>query len=196
MNFEHQNKQEEPEVSLLDTNSALAEAPVSETPAAAKSKIKTIAAVLLAVLLVVGVVVGGGLISEQHYQKQLAEEQARELRDGEEIKYLTEVPELVEGELQSGVTALYYTQENGLMVTLEFINGKDKSVSVEQVSVTLRDGEGNRIASAEAALKNVTVAADESVEHNLYIKPNLVAITDSTLDIIDYAIEVTEAEAA
>lgn len=196
MKADKQNKQGETELSLLDTNSTLVDdEPVQEAPAA-KPKMKAIVAVALVILLVVGIVVGGGLISEMQYQKQLAEEQAQEIRDGEEVKYLAEVPELTDGKLESGITALYYTQENGLMVALEFLNGKDTAVSVEQVSVTVRDGDDNLIAAAKAELKKVSVPAGESVEHNLYIKPNLVSITDSTLDTVTYVIEVVEDEAA
>lgn len=195
MRSDNQNKRMEEELSILNSNSTQFSEEMAAEPTA-RPKGKAIVAIALVILLLAGIFVGGGIISEVQYQKQVAEEEAQEIRDGEEIKYLQEVPEEKDGEFQSGITALYYTQENGLMVGMIFVNGKDAAVSVEQVSVTVRNEKDEVIASAQAKLKNITVASKESVEHNLYIKPNLVKITDSALDTLTYEIEVVEDEAA
>jgi alpha-D-ribose 1-methylphosphonate 5-triphosphate diphosphatase PhnM len=110
-------REENQEFSLLETNSTKMSEEELKQP---RKKIpwKSVLAVLLAFVIVVGVFVGGGLISEAQYQAQLKKEAARQLREGSEARAV-EAPKMVDGELHSGITTLYYTQENGMSVIYE-----------------------------------------------------------------------------
>ena len=177
--------------SILDTNSA--KMTEEELAAEKKPKIsgkriwKSVAPILLAIVIVVGVMLGGGIISEHQRQKQLA----KEPRDGFLTRYNAD-PELVSGELTRGVTEIYYSQENGMSVTLAFANGYDKDVAITDVQMVLTNEAGKRIASAKTALKNVVVPVGETVYHTLYLEPHLVEINDDTLEKFNCDLTVTE----
>ncbi len=178
------------EFSLLETNSSkMTDVELKEAPK--KIPWKSVLAVALAVVIIVGVFVGGGLISEAQYQAQLKKEAARELREGSEARAV-EAPEMVEGELRSGVTTLYYTQENGMYLCITFVNGGTTATEINEISVVLETKEGKRIASAHTKIKGVEVAAKSEATHWLYLEPHLVEITDDPLEKIGCTLEVTD----
>ncbi len=181
--------------SLLTTNSSKMqeEQPVRERKPMSKKTAKAVIAAALTVLGIILVFVAGAVISELNYQAELAEAAKRELRSGEKYHSI-DAPELVEDELAVGVTQLYYSAENGMSVMLTFVNGQDTQVTLDTVELVLENSEGERIASAgETKVKNWVVAAGETASFELYLKPNVVEITDDPLEEIVYTIDTTEA---
>lgn len=170
--------------SILNTNSAkMAEQPEEKQPVA-KPKLKSVLAILLVIVLLVGVFVGGGLISEAQYQAKLAKEEAQSLRDGAEVRYL-DAPEAVDGSLEHGITAMYYSQENGMWLTLTIINGLDKEAKITNVYVKLKNSDNDAvIAQGGSDPKNWVVAADETKELSIYFPPEYVKITDDPLETV------------
>ncbi len=169
--------------SILNTNSAkMAEEEPEKKQSVAKPKMKSVLAILLVVVLLIGVFVGGGLISDAQYRAQLAKEEAQSMRDDAGVRYL-DAPEAVDGSLESGITAMYYSQENGMWLTLTVINGLDKEAKITDVFVTLKNGDTDAvIVQGSSAPKKWSVAADETKEFAIYFPPEYVKITDDPLE--------------
>lgn len=179
--------------SILDTNSAkMSEEEIAAEVAkpSAKKVFKSIAPLLLAILIVIGVLVGGGVISERQRQAALA----RECREGFQVRY-NAAPEVEDDTLNGTVTEIYYSQENGLSVTLGFANGYDYDTAVTEVEMVLKTQAGKRIASAKTTLKNVVVKKGEVGYHNLYLEPHLVEINDDTLEKFTCELSLTDEKA-
>lgn len=177
--------------SILDTNSAKMteeELAAEKKPKVAGKQVwKSVAPLLLAVVIVVGVLLGGGIISERQRQAELA----KECREGFMTRY-NAAPSLKDDEITRGVTEIYYSQENGMSVTLAFANGYDNDVAITEVEMVLTNEAGKRIASAKAKLKDVVVPAGEVLEHRLYLEPHLVEINNDTLEKFTCDLTITE----
>lgn len=168
--------------SILNTNSAkLAEEQPEEKQPRKKVNWKNVLAAVLVVVLVVGVFVGGGLISDAQYKAQLKKEEAQALREGSEVRYLN-APAAVEGSLEYGVTAMHYSQENGMWITMTVVNELGKAAEIKEVGVVLKNGEsGAVIVSGKSTVKKWNVADGESKAFSIYFPPEYVKITDDAL---------------
>ena len=176
--------------SILNTNSAKMEERVEEK-IVTKPKMKGIIAVALAILLLIVVFVGGGVISEMQHRAQVAQEAAREIRDGEDIHNFEMMP-AAENEMVGCVTELYYSQENGMHMTVSFFNNNEKACDIEHFTVVVEDRESKeRIVSAgNVKIKDLTVPAGERVDVPLYVLPEHVKITDHDLDFINVKVDM------
>ncbi len=182
--------------SILNTNSShMAEqvaAAQKERRRNQKQLWKSIGTVALAVALVLVVVLGGGIVSDRIYKKQQAEEEARACRDGFQIRYGAE-PELTQGEMTTGITEIYYSQENGVWVTLMFANGYEADSRVDEIGLVIKNVNGERIASAASTkIKDVVVPAGGTKKHKLYLEPQVVTITDDTFEKFSCDITLTD----
>lgn len=176
--------------SILNTNSAKMEEQAEEQ-VVTKPKMKGIIAVALAILLLIVVFVGGGVISEMQHRAQVAQEAAREIRHGEDIHNFEMMP-AAENEMVGCVTKLYYSQENGMHMTVSFFNNNDKACDIEEFTVVVEDRDSKeRIVSAgNVKIKNLTVPAGQRVDEELYIIPKHVKITDHDLDFISVKVDM------
>ena len=203
---------DETESSILSTNSArMAEEEATKEEPAEKRTLKvalvsalsgtalgTVLTVVGVLVLIVGVIVVGGVISEAQHQRELAKEEERkeqealrELREDELIHYI-EAPEKKENDLQSGITQLYYSKENGLNVEVTFVSGLARNTEINRISLVLKNEKDEVIASAATDIKGVKVNAGETKTHMLYLEPQLVKLTNDPLEKITYEIQVTD----
>lgn len=176
--------------SILNTNSTkMAEQPEEKQPIT-KPKMESVRAIVLVIVLLVSVFVGGGMISEAQYRAKLAKQEAQSMRDGAEIRCI-DAPEAVDGSLVSGITAMYYSQENGMWLTLTVINGLDKEAKITSISVTLKNGDSEAvIAKGASEPKEWSVAVDETKELTVYFPPKHVKITDDPLKTVSIDLAV------
>ncbi len=168
--------------SILNTNRAkMAEEQPEEKQPRKKVNGKNVLAGALVVVLIVGVFVGGGLISDAQYKAEQERAAAQALREGAETRYL-DVPEAVEGSLEYGVTEMFYSQENGMWITVTVVNELGKTADVKEVSLVLKNGEsGDVIVSGKSTVKKWSVADGETKAISIYFPPQYVKITDDTL---------------
>ena len=181
--------QNDPE-SILNTNSAkmAEEQPTQEAPKA-KVNWKNILSVVLVIVLVVGVFIGGGVLSEMQYQADLKKEEAQKIRTDFTQRYI-EAPELVEDSVESGVTTLYYSQENGMWLGVTIVNGTDFDVDITKVAAVVKNSEDEQIASGSSKTKKWSVIAGESKEFTVYFPPEYVKIVDDTLETVSIDLTV------
>lgn len=179
--------QNDPE-SILNTNSTKMQQQEEEEP---KKPInwRPVLTVAIVVVALIGLIVGGVLISEAQYQKKERERTAKELRDGAEVRYFAEedLPELKDGEVDYGLTALYYTKEDGMWLHFAVCNGTDDEITVERISVILNNSKKQEeIANGASSFGDVKVEerkipAGEIKEFEIYFPPKFVKIKDDTL---------------
>lgn len=183
------NLQNDPE-SILNTNSAkMAEEQPKEEEQKAKPKLKSVLSALLVVVLLVGVFIGGGVLSEAQYQADLKKEEAQKIRTDFKQRYI-DAPEAVEGSVESGVTTLYYSQENGMWLGVTIVNGTDKDVDIKSVAATVKNEKDAVIASGSSKTKKWSVVAGETKVFTVYYPPEYVKITDDTLETVSIDLTV------
>ena len=92
------------------------------------------------------------------------------------------------------VTALieqtYYTKENGLMVTLAFLNDMETEQHINYVVITIRNQDNQLIAQAQSDVIDLMVPADDMGEKVIYIKPEYVSIINDPLETLRYEINI------
>ena len=123
------------------------------------------------------------------HEEELSEAEKKELRDGAEVRYFAEedLPELKDGEVDYGLTALYYTKEDGMWLHFAVCNGTDSGIIVEKISVILNNSKkqeeiANGASSfGEVKVEDRMIPAGETKEFEIYFPPKFVKIKDDTL---------------
>lgn len=175
--------------SILNTNSAKMAEEQPQEKQKAKPKLKSVLAALLVVVLLVGVFVGGGVLSEAQYQAELKREEARALRTDAMKRYI-DAPEKVEGSVESGVTTLYYSQENGMWLEVTVVNGMDSDIKIRTIAAVVKNGEDAVIASGSSKIKKCSAVAGETEKITVYFPPEYVKITDDKLEEVSLELTV------
>ncbi len=183
-------KQNETEISLLNTNSAKAELEQEyDQPLSKKQILKVVALVAAVVVFVAALLVVGGIVSENMHQKELLRQPDESMSAfySEETK-----APITAGKVESIITQAYYTNEKGLHVSLNFGNGLKENQRIEKIFITIRDTDekGDVIAAGntDKISKKTVVPAGENFDFELYLPPEYVKIKDNSLEKIQYDI--------
>ena len=183
----------QPENSILETNNKHAQSLLEEKPKATaeeRRKIVTFSITTGVSLLLVVIVLVVGAVFGNFTQKKNA---ALEPREATPTFYgALESEGWEEGKITSAVTEAYYTAENGMMVTIAFGNALETDEHISKVAITITTEEDVQIAKAQSASikDDFVVAAGETNEIRMYIKPEYVFITDDPLEVLKYEITV------
>lgn len=177
----NQDWQNDPD-SILNTNSTLMSAQEEEP----KKPInwRAVLTVVIVVVALVGLIVGGIFVSDAVYKKQKWETERKELRDGAEPRYITEedLPEYKDGELDYGLTAMYYTKEDGMWMHVSVCNGLKEDLTISRIGIVLTNSKKQEeIANGESSGIEWKVAAGETKSFEVYFPPEFVKIKDDTL---------------
>ncbi len=182
-------KQNETEISILNTNSAKADLEQEEQPLSKKQILKVVALVAAVVVFVAALLVVGGIVSENMHQKELLcqPDESMSAFYSEE----NEAP-LTAGKVEAIVTQAYYTNEKGLQVSLNFGNALKEEQRITKIYITIRDEDeqGKVIAkgNTDKISKKTIVPAEGNSDFELYIPPRYVAVKNNSLEKIYYDI--------
>lgn len=139
---------------------------------------------IVVAVLVVGILFGN---------RAKKEREAREVREDSPVFTASlDEKDKVTGKITSAVTEVYYTVENGMMVTVEFYNGLETDEHISRVVITLSTEADAVIAKAATAgmKSDFVVPAGETNAITMHIKPEYVSITDDPLETLTYEITV------
>ena len=182
-------KQNETDISLLNTNSAKAELEQEEKLFSKKQKLQIIAVVAAVAVFVVALVVVGGIVSKNMEKK----EQLRQPDESMSAFYAEETQAAIEeGKIESIITQAYYTNEKGLHVSLNFGNGFKEAQQITKIFITVRDKneQGKVIAegNTDKISKKTIVPAGKNLDFELYLPPEFVKVDNHSLENIYYSI--------
>ncbi len=181
-------KQNEPDFSLLNTNSAKAELEQEyDQPLSKKQLLKVVALVAAVVVFVAALLVVGGIVSENIHQKELL----RQPDESMSAFYSEETTApITAGRVESIITQAYYTNEKGLQVFLNFGNGFKANQRVTKITITIRDtdekGEVIAAGNTDKISNKTIVPAEGNLDFELYLPPEYVKIKDNSLENIYY----------
>lgn len=150
---------------------------------------KFIGIVALVAVLLVGLFIGFGVFFQKQYDKELAEQEGKESKEG--MTYFTAdqtEPEKKADELTSLITEACYTNDGSLKVDLCFANGMEKDQHLTSVAVEIRNGEGKVVAKgySDDISKTYRIPAGGTETLILYVSPEYVTIKDDSLATLSY----------
>ncbi len=175
--------------SILNTNSAkmtpeTVEISEEERKASRKQKLVSLFIFLGVVLFLVAVFVLGGIVSNYQYKKEQAEKaEAARIAALKEPRadtiYITgEEPELTPYQVTWSVVNAYYSNENGMHIVMNFANGHETVVPVEEINVWLHRGDELVASGRLRNIVDLAVPAIGDVDYFFYLDPSLVKIAD------------------
>lgn len=189
--------------SILNTNSAKMESSIpekteAEIRASRKQRIISLIVVLGVVLALVAVFVLGGIVSDyQAKKKQEEEAEAARIAALKEPRpdtiYITsEEPELLPYRVTWSVIDAYYSNENGMYITMNFANGHATAVPVKEINVWLKRDEELVASGRVRNITDLVIPATGDVDYTFYLDPSLVKITDlkENVDLV-WEMEIT-----
>lgn len=189
--------------SILDTNSArlttdFAEEELKDKSASRKQTIISVVIVLCVLVALALVFVLGGIVSNYQYEKKQKEEaeasRLAALKDPrEDTIYITgDEPELLAHRVTWNAVSAYYSNENGMYITMNFANGHATAVPVTEISVWLKRGDELVASGRVRNIVDLIIPASGDVDYTFYLDPSLVKITDlkENIDLV-WELEVT-----
>lgn len=172
--------------SILNTNSTKMQ-PREDEETQKLFNLRGVLTVAIIVVALIGLIVGGIFVSDAVYKKKQWETEKTAIRDGAVVRYISEedLPKYEEGELDYGLTAMYYTKEDGMWMHIAVCNGLDTEITVNKIGVLLKNSKKQEtIADGESSGLAWKVAAGETGEYELYFPPEFVPIKDDTLKAV------------
>lgn len=187
--------------SLLNTNRTKMGSELSvETgnKSSRKQRIISIVIVLSVIAALAAVFILGGIVSKLQYEKQQKEEaEAARLAALKEARpdtiYITgEEPELMPYRVTWSAIYAYYSNENGMYITMNFANGHETAVPVTEISVWLKRGEELVASGRLRNIVDLVIPAAGDTDYTFYLDPSLVKITDIEENVdLEWELQVT-----
>lgn len=186
--------------SILNTNRTEMESEadtVGDKPSR-KQKIISIIIVLCVIAVLAAVFILGGIVSNLQYEKEQKEQAEAErlaaLKEArEDTMYITgEEPELLPYRVTWNVINAYYSNENGMYITMNFTNGHATAVPVTEISVWLKRGDDLVASGRLRNIVDLVIPAEGDADYTFYLDPSLVKIADLEENVeLEWELEVT-----
>ena len=182
------HKSDERYESILDTNSAhVEEMPIEEkskmSPEERKKVWTGIISAVVALVLVAGVITVGVVVGKK--------QELREPRESTPTFYGQFEEDAEDGIIDVMIAEVYYTAENGMMVTVEVANRTETEHRITTLLVTLYNEKDGMIAKGGVSnlKKDFVIPADGSEQIKIYLGPEYVHITDDPLETLRWDVE-------